>query len=111
MYIQPPSTIFRKEPLNKTTYEPPRLDSSGWLYLSGPPPFLPLVSFVSILRRPKGPLAMKIREIRHHAIRLYLLTLPLSFLKPNYHLQDIYSIMYQIDYVYSIIILFLLIKD
>lgn len=33
------------------------------------------IPFVSILRRPKGPLAMKIREIRHQTVRLYLLTL------------------------------------
>lgn len=82
MYIQPSSTIFRKEPLNKTTYEPPRLVS--WLYLSDPLSLYLLIPFVPILRHSKRLLAMKIREIRHHIARLYLLTLLCApFLPPN----------------------------
>lgn len=74
MYIQPSSTIFQKEPLNKTTYEPPKPVSR--LYLLNPLSLHLLIPFIPILRHSKRLLAMKIREIRYHVARLYLLTLP-----------------------------------
>lgn len=72
-----PPRFSERNPLIKllTSHRETRL---FWLYLSGPLPLFLLIPFVSILRRPEGPLALKIREIRHHAVRLYLLTRPLS---------------------------------